>query len=138
MEGVAVGCVVHEHHVREVSIENTQVLYVHSLGCGITVLAIEAMLDILTIGIEMVQDYISVAAVASSEDYNLEVLGESLEEVDGMRADVDSGFHDLPRWECDGQLDVMRDAGVFIAVYKSFVQVEHKRLFVCITSILPL
>lgn len=95
-------------------------------------LSVQAVLDVLVFGVEVVQDDVGVAGVAGCEDDYLEVTGEVLEELEGVGADVDAGLDDLAGGEGYGQFDVVGDAGVLVAVDQGLVQVEYDCLFVCI------
>jgi hypothetical protein len=74
----------------------------HSLWGVVAVFPEESVRDVLVLRIEVVEDDIGVAAMASSEDDNLKILGKLAEEVGCMRTDVDTSVDDLSSEEFDG------------------------------------
>lgn len=100
-------------------------------------LAEQPMLDVLVVGVQIIQDHIGVARVTSSEDDDLEVFAEVFEDVLGMGPDVDACFYDFASGESDGEFDVVGGREGVVAVNEGFVEVEHHCLFAYFTQQLP-
>jgi hypothetical protein len=71
---VAVRSIVHQHHVRHLPVYDPQVLRVDVLVDLYAVFAVEAMPDVLTVGVQLVEDDVCVALVAGCESNYLEPL----------------------------------------------------------------
>ncbi len=72
--GVGVGCIVDQHHAAQLPVQYPQVLHVDVLGGLVAVLPVHAVVDVLVVGVQVVDHHISVARVAGSEDYDFEML----------------------------------------------------------------
>jgi hypothetical protein len=67
LKQVAVGGVIDQHNVAEFAVDHTQVFEVET-SLESAVLAVEAMGDVLLLGVEVVQDDVGVRSCAGCED----------------------------------------------------------------------
>lgn len=65
-------------------------------------LAEKTVLDPLALGVEMVDDYISVAGVTGCKDNHFEMLTEITKNLAGIRPNIHPSFDYLASWEFDG------------------------------------
>ena len=86
------------------------------------------MLDVFVFGVEVVQNYVGVAAVTGSENDNLEVFAQILQDFLGVWTNVDSSLDDFSRWESDGQFDIERRSKSVIAMDEGFIQIKDHSL----------
>ena len=82
----------------------------------ITVFPKEPVVDVLAVGVEIVEDYIGVARVTGSEYDDFVVFAEVAEYFWSMGTDVDACFDDLAGWEGNGQLHVIGGCEGIVAV----------------------
>lgn len=126
---VGVGCVVHQNHVAEVSVDHSQILGVHALRCLVAVLAEESVLDVLVVGIEVVEDHVGIAGVAGSEDNHLKVFAQVFENILSVGTDVDTCLYNFSSWEGNRQLDIVGRGQGVVAVDESLVQIKNHSFF---------
>lgn len=74
------------------------------------------MLDVLLVGVQMVDHYVGVARMAGREDHQLELLMQGLQNLNSSRPNVDARSDDLTVGERDGQLNLMLGLEIFSAV----------------------
>lgn len=91
-------------------------------------LAVESMLDVLPIWVDLVQNRISITLFTSSEGNYLEIFAASFEKTDGVRPDRNINLLEATiHWNVD--LHVLWTKTSFLAVEKSFIQVQNQHLF---------
>lgn len=78
LEGIRICCVIDQHHIIQISVDDPQILDIHAFGSRATVLAVETMLDVLVFRVEVVQHHISIAAVTRRKHNYLEVTRQHL------------------------------------------------------------
>ncbi len=61
LESVGVGCVVNKDHLGHLTVYYSEVFHIHALGSYIAVLSEESMVNVLGLGIEMVQNDVGIA-----------------------------------------------------------------------------
>ena len=100
LQGKGVHRVVYQHHFFEASVQDSQVFHVDTLLCFEAVIAEESVGDVLALGVKQVYHFVRVAFVRGSEDDQLEVLRENLQDLFRVRTDENSGLvnHTLLRF----------------------------------------
>ena len=86
------------------------------------------MVNVLSLGVEMVDDNIAVAEVAGSEDDNLEVLGELCENGGGCRTNIDANLEGISFGEFNGEKNITVDLIILILPHtmdESFIKVKN-------------
>ena len=124
--------VVHDDQVLQVPVpENPQVLYVHLVVRLDAAVSVESVLDVLLLGVDVVEDHVRVPLVGGGEADDLEVIVAELESLLGVGADVEAGLEDFSVGELDVEVDVGLSIGVLLAdaVGEGLVEVEDDGLF---------
>lgn len=78
LKSIGVGCVVNQNHILEVSVDDAQVLYILTFGRQIAVLSVKSVLDVLLLGVEIVDHHIGVALMAGCEYHKFELFVQRL------------------------------------------------------------
>lgn len=133
LERKAVDTVIDNDDVLEISVfKDPQVLDVVALGCQTAVLAVETVLDVLLVWVDVVKNGISVDLVTSCEDNDLEVLSGFLKALHYERPDVDASIHGVFIWEVYLKYDIrVLCLDVVDAVDQGLVHVENHQFFLC-------
>jgi hypothetical protein len=79
------------------------------------------MLNVLLLGVQMVDHHVGIARMAGREDNQLELLMQSLQNFNSSRPNVDARSDDLAVGERDGQLNLVLGLEILSAVNKCFI-----------------
>lgn len=71
--GVRVSSVVNQENLGQISIHHPQIFDVDALRSEHTIFPEKSMMDVLVVGVQIVQNYVGIARVACCENYYLEV-----------------------------------------------------------------
>lgn len=74
LQAVGIGCVIYKNNIGELSVDDSEILYIYAFSSLETVLSKEAMSNEFILRIQVVQHYIGIAGVAGCENHNFEFL----------------------------------------------------------------
>lgn len=94
--------------------------------------SVQSVLDQLALGVQEVDDSVGVCLVAGSEDHELELLPQLLQQFLGVGPDINRGQHGVPPWKGDRYLNLMFFSQLFKAMDQSLIEIEHYCDFVYI------
>lgn len=130
LECETIDTVVHDDHVLQVSVaEDSEIFDIVTFRCEIAMLSVESVLDVLVVGVNVIQDGICVYLMTGGKDDDLEVLVCLFETLHDIWSDVDARIDGLFVGEVDLEDDIrVLSFNVINAVNQSLVHVEDDQL----------
>ena len=80
--------------------------------------------------VQIVQNYMSVARMAGSENYDFKVFGKDGQNLSGKGPHVNSDLNDFAGWKVDFNFKITRHVHILIAVDQSLIQIKDDSLFI--------
>lgn len=124
LEYIGIWCIIHQHHAREISVDDPKVLCIDVLVYFHAVFAIETMLYVLPLWVQFIQHHVCVGLVAGSEGYDLVVFRHPLEETYGVWADGNEGLCCRPVFYLDRKHDVVRFCWILFTVNDGLINIQ--------------
>lgn len=87
----------------------------------------EAMVDEAILRVKVVKYHVGIAGMACSENDNLEVFAQVLQDFLGMRSNVDACLNHLACGKGDGKFDVKGRCQCIVAVNQRLIEVKDHR-----------
>ena len=91
-------------------------------------LPVQAVLDQLLLGVQVVQDLIRIAGVARSEDHHFIPILQALQQLNRARPNIYACLRLLACWELNCDLQIVLQLHALIAMDEGLIQVEYHRL----------
>ena len=128
--GVGVGCIVNQHHLTQGTVYYAEVFDVGPICHQIARLPKYAMVDVLMLGVQVVQNGIGIARLAGGKHHDLEIGRQVLQQLHSPRSDIDASINNLPISQHHRQADMALGLVIFVEVDQSFVQIKNYCFFV--------
>lgn len=93
------------------------------------VATVQTVSDILSLGVDFVQDHVCVGLVTGCECDDLVELAHAFEESNGIRPYGDVGVGSGSVFYFDGELEIVGPVGFFLTVQDSFIDIDDECLF---------
>lgn len=71
---VRIRCIVYQYHTAQVAIQHPKILDVEPLGTQEAMLAKKTMMNIFTVGVQMINHHVGIAGVTGCENNHFKVL----------------------------------------------------------------